>query len=185
MSRRDDPMTTKSKYMSYVLRHKPEAGGLTLDENGWADVDQLVRAVDQKHPPCSREIIEQIVAADSKQRYSFNEDGTKIRANQGHSIRVDLGLEPTTPPDVLYHGTATRFMRSIKKEGLRKMRRSHVHLSASIDTAVAVGKRHGVPIVLKIDALRMHTDGNQFFRSENGVWLTDHVDPQYFEAIEI
>ena len=126
------------------------------------------------------ETLERIVRENNKQRYSFNGDGTKIRANQGHSIQVDVELKAAQPPKYLYHGTASRFLPAIQKEGIRKMSRQHVHLSGDFETAMAVGKRHGIPVVITIDAGAMARDGVAFYRSENGVWLCGHVEPKYF-----
>ena len=181
MQRQDKNTVKASKALSYFLRHNPKAGGLTLDGNGWAVVEPALAAISQRiRAPFTREMLDKLVAECPKQRFAFNEDGTKIRANQGHSIEVDLEFEPADPPDVLYHGTARRFMDSIQKEGLQKMNRQYVHLSVDVGTATNVGKRHGSPTVLKIDAKKMKEDGIVFYVSKNGVWLTDHVDPQYF-----
>ncbi len=170
-----------SVFISLVLRHKPEAAYITLDEHGWADVEELIRGVNKTGRTMSREDLEIIVATSNKQRYRFNEDMTKIRANQGHSIPVDVELEQRQPPEVLYHGTATRFLDGILKEGLRPMTRLHVHLSASRETAGSVGKRHGQPVVLTVEAGRMHREGIPFFLSENGVWLTKEVPAEYIK----
>lgn len=163
-----------SKFLSLVLRHRPEVIGLSLDDAGWADIDTLIR-LSQAHKPLTRALIEQVVEENSKQRFAISEDGRRIRANQGHSIDVDLGFVPVTPPALLYHGTATRFLETIGREGLVKRSRQHVHLSADADTATAVGARHGKPAVLIIRTGEMATAGHAFFRSENGVWLTDAV----------
>lgn len=163
-----------SKFISLILRHKPEAGNLELDKHGWASVDKLLDAT-----KISMEQLEDIVYTDEKNRYSFNADKTLIRANQGHSIDVDVELLEMAPPDILYHGTATRFLDGIFAEGLKKQSRKYVHLSKDFDTAVKVGKRHGNPIVLKIDALRMWCDGYKFYIANNGVWLTDNIPVDY------
>lgn len=167
------------KFISLILRHKPETIGIELDENGWADVSELIAGLNRKGYPIDMAILDEIVANNNKKRYSFNIDKTKIRANQGHSINVDIELSPTIPPDILYHGTADRFVDSIRKNGLDRKNRNHVHLSADTETAINVGKRHGKPIVLKINAKAMYQDGHDFFLSENGVWLTDSVLPIY------
>ena len=179
-----NPNDTKlSKYMSMVLRHHPDRAGLKLDKNGWADVQELIAGINKsgKGRAIDMATLERIVADNDKQRYSFNDDRTKIRANQGHSIPVNLELEPATPPDVLYHGTATRYMESIKKSGLISKNRQYVHLSSDIKTAFAVGSRHGYPVVLKIDAKQMAEDGYTFYLSVNKVWLCDNVPWKYMQ----
>ena len=167
-----------SRYISYILRHDPESAGITLDEHGWADVSELIAAVNKRRK-LDMEMLEEIVRTDDKQRYSFSEDKTLIRANQGHSFPVDVELETVTPPDVLYHGTAERFTESIDATGLVPMSRLYVHLSGDMETAVNVGKRHGEPFVYKVDAARMHADGYEFYRSVNGVYLTKSVPKEY------
>ena len=167
-------LVSTSKFLSLVLRHQPEIIGLSLDDAGWADIDVLIR-LSQPHRPLTRALIEQVVEENSKQRFAISEDGRRIRANQGHSIEVELGLQPLAPPTRLYHGTATRFVDAIRREGLVKRSRQHVHLSADADTATAVGARHGKPAVLIVRAGEMAAAGHAFFRSENGVWLTDAV----------
>ena len=171
-----------SKYLSLILRHHPEVIGISLDAHGWADVDELIAGIAQKKK-FNREILEEIVRRDKKQRYSFSEDGTKIRANQGHSIPVDLELQPIEPPDVLWHGTAEKYAASIEKTELRPGNRMYVHLSPDIETAVAVGQRHGRPIVYKVKSGQMYRDGFYFYRSVNGVWLTLGVPEVYLERI--
>lgn len=168
-----------SKYMSYILRHKPEDAGITLDEHGWADVGKLVSAVGKKFPGFDVMLLMCIVGSDEKQRYSLNENGSKIRANQGHSIRVDLELEAVTPPDILYHGTTLKYVESIRQSGLKPKSRQYVHLSKDMNTAFEVGKRHGKPYVYMIDTHKMWEDGHEFFLSENGVWLTKEVPAKY------
>lgn len=172
-----------SVFISLVLRHKPEAAGITLDEHGWANVEELLRGINETGRKINMEILENIVATDNKQRYSFNEDKTLIRANQGHSIPVDVGLKEQNPPEILYHGTATRFLNSILNDGLRPMSRLYVHLSKDIETAWKVGKRHGDPVILKINSRDMYKDGYKFYLSENGVWLIEKVDAKYFEVM--
>jgi len=173
-----------SVFLSLVLRHQPDAAGITLDGHGWADVAKLIQGVNNTGRKLDMETLEEIVRTDEKGRYSFNEDKTKIRANQGHSINIDADLKEATPPDVLYHGTATRFLGSIFSEGLKPMRRLYVHLSKDYDTAVKVGSRHGVPAVLEVDTKGMCIDGYKFYLSENGVWLTERVPRNYFIRCE-
>jgi putative RNA 2'-phosphotransferase len=173
------PLVRTSKFLSLVLRHDPAKVGLTLDPAGWAEVDELLAAMARAGQPLDRETVARIVAESDKQRFALTPDGRRIRASQGHSVAVDLGLEPTVPPEVLYHGTASRFVDSIRGAGLHAASRTHVHLSADEETARRVGQRHGKPVVLHIAAGRMHGDGRPFFRSENGVWLTDAVPADY------
>jgi putative RNA 2'-phosphotransferase len=165
--------------LSFVLRHQPDAFGLTLDAHGWVSVDDLLRALADRGQPLTREQLEAIVASSDKRRFALSPDGAKIRANQGHSVAVDLVLAPATPPDVLFHGTVMRFLPSIREHGLLKGERHHVHLSATREVATLVGQRRGEPVVLEVHALGMVAAGLVFFRSENGVWLTDHV-PAHF-----
>ena len=170
-------MKATSKFLSLILRHKPQIVGITLDEHGWADVDELLRRVKN----LDRATLEQIVAADEKQRYSFSADGKLIRANQGHSVPVDVELEEISPPEILYHGTGEKFSASIKNLGLLKKSRLYVHLSSDIDTAEKVGRRHGVPKIFLVESGKMFRDGFKFFRSVNGVWLTEHVPAKYLK----
>lgn len=172
-------LTKTSKYISLILRHKPETIGISLDEHGWANVKDLIKGVNKTHE-LDMKMLEEIVETDDKQRYSFNEDKTKIRANQGHSIDVDVELEEAVPPEMLWHGTGVKYMRNIDVEGLISKSRLYVHLSANPNTAMEVGKRHGAPMIYCIDALRMHNDGYKFYKSKNGVWLTKHVPTEYF-----
>lgn len=172
-----------SKFISLVLRHDPSAAHITLDKHGWADVDKLLAGINDTGRKINRDMLEEIVAADQKRRYSFNQDKTLIRANQGHSILVDVELKEQEPPELLYHGTASRFLDSIEKEGLKPMSRLYVHLSKDIDTAMEVGKRHGSPVVLKVHSGDMYRDGCKFYFSENGVWLTKQVNVTYFELL--
>ena len=164
-----------SKYLSFILRHKPEAVNLKLDEKGWADIDEII--LKTKKFSLNRKLIEKVVLEDNKQRYII--DGDKIRANQGHSINVDLELKPQIPPKILYHGTATRFIDSIMKTGLKTQNRQYVHLSKDLKTAKNVGSRHGKVVILNIDTVSMLEDGVEFYISENGVWLTNHVPVKY------
>ncbi len=168
------------RFLSLVLRHNPGAAGITLDEHGWADVNELLAGVNRAGRKIDMDTLERIVRENNKRRYSFNGDHTRIRANQGHSISVDVELKEAEPPRYLYHGTASRFLPAIQGEGIRRMSRQYVHLSGEFETAVAVGKRHGNPVVITIDAAAMRRDGITFYRSENGVWLCEHVEPKYF-----
>jgi len=170
-----------SVFISLVLRHKPDAAGIQLDEHGWANVDELLEGVNNTGRKIDMDMLEEIVMTDNKQRYSFNVDKTLIRANQGHSIPVDVELEEKQPPQYLYHGTADRFLKSIMSEGIKPMSRLYVHLSNDEETAVKVGKRHGKPVILKIRAKEMWKDGIKFYLSQNGVWLTKYVDKKYVE----
>jgi len=170
--------TNTSKYISLILRHKPEVIGITLDEHGWEDVKELIQGVNKTHP-LNMKILEEIVRTDEKQRYSFNEDKTKIRANQGHSIPVDVELKEKEPPEFLFHGTGMKFTSSIDQQGLIPKTRLYVHLSKDVDTAVKVGQRHGKPVVYTVSAKKMYTDGYTFYLSENGVWLTKEVPLKY------
>lgn len=174
----------RSKYLSLVLRHQPEAIGLQLDANGWADVDDLMARMNAKGQTISRELLNEIVTSNDKQRFAFSEDGKQIRANQGHSITVDLALESIQPPETLYHGTATRFEDAIRSDGLVAMSRQHVHLSAELKTAVAVGQRHGKPYVLVIRSTAMAEAGYSFYQADNGVWLTKQVPVEFIEFPE-
>lgn len=172
-----------SKYISLILRHKPEQIGITLDEHGWADVEELICGV-KKTKHFNRQMLEEIVRTDAKQRYSFNADRTKIRANQGHSVLVDVELEEKEPPDWLWHGTGQKYTNSIEKQGLLAQTRLYVHLSTDRQTAFEVGKRHGKPVIYRIDSKRMKEDGYIFYRSVNGVWLTKQVPLEYLERFE-
>ena len=176
--------TRLSRFLSLILRHKPEIIGIELDEHGWAEVAALIEGVNKKHT-INMDILEEIVRTDDKQRYSFNEDRTLIRANQGHSILVDVELPITKPPKELWHGTAEKYVVSIEKNGLISKSRLYVHLSVDIETAVKVGGRHGKPIVYKIDAEQMDKDGYTFYLSVNGVWLTKTVPVQYLQKSDI
>lgn len=171
------------RFLSLVLRHRPEAAHITLDAGGWAEVEALLAGCARAGHPLTRGDLERIVRENDKQRYSFDESGTKIRANQGHSIPVELQLREAVPPERLYHGTATRFLGSIRREGITRQSRQQVHLSAEAETAWKVGARHGVPVVLPIDAGAMAREGRPFWRSENGVWLCEEV-PWRFVVVE-
>ena len=169
-----------SKFISLILRHKPETIGITLDEHGWANVDELIAGVSKTHP-LDMVGLERIVAEDEKQRYSFNDDKTLIRANQGHSIPVDVELEEVEPPEILYHGTGEKFVASIDEQGLIPKSRLYVHLSGDEDTARKVGQRHGKPVIYNVKSGEMYRDGIVFYRSVNGVWLTKTVPAKYLE----
>ena len=171
-----------SKYLAKYLRHAPADLGLTLRPGGWVPVDDLLAAASAHGFPIAYDELVECVETNDKRRYSFDETGDLVRANQGHSVEVDLQLEGREPPSVLYHGTVDRFLPSIQADGLNKGRRHHVHLSADRETARKVGARRGRPVVLTVDAARMHGDGHAFFRSANGVWLTDRVPPGYLST---
>jgi putative RNA 2'-phosphotransferase len=170
-----------SKRMSYVLRHRPDSIGLTLAAGGWVSVDELLRALARHGTRITRADLEYVVAANDKRRFVI--EGDRIRANQGHSVPVDLDLTPVDPPRMLFHGTARHNLDSIFLDGLVKGRRHHVHLSADTETAVKVGVRHGSPIVLAVDTAAMVAENLLFYRSENGVWLTDHVPPRHLTVV--
>lgn len=173
-----------SKFISLVLRHKPEAAGITLDSHGWANVDDLVIGINKNVTACfGIDDLETIVKTDKKGRYSFNSDKTAIRANQGHSIPVDLELEEVEPQELLYHGTSVKYVESIRQQGILPKSRLQVHLSADMDTALIVGARHGRPVIIVVDAGKMYKDGYKFYLSENGVWLTDIVPCQYLKVL--
>lgn len=170
-----------SKFLSYVLRHRPDEIGLTLDPNGWALVSDLIERSKSASIVLTEELIREIVRSSDKQRFALSDDGTKIRANQGHSVAVDLALEPRQPPEILFHGTAIRFLGAIRQEGLKPMDRQHVHLSPDEGTATKVGQRHGKPVILKVRAGEMWRAGRVFFLSKNGVWLTERVESNFLE----
>lgn len=173
----------RSRFLSLILRHRPERVGIQLEAGGWVEVDRLLAACRQQGMPFDRATLERLVKTNDKQRFSFNEDGSKIRANQGHSVTVDLGLKPLKPPKWLYHGTARQFLSSIQKQGLLRRSRHHVHLSGDYKTAIRVGQRHGQAVVLKVKAGEMAADGYAFYHSANGVWLTETVPPRYLEKV--
>ena len=172
-----------SKFLSLVLRHEPQKAGLVLDSAGWVEVDALLRGCAAAGVAITRGELDAIVAQSDKQRFAFSEDRTRIRANQGHSVEVELDYAPAQPPDMLYHGTADRFLESIRSQGLLKGPRHHVHLSADRAVALEVGRRHGRPVVIAVAAATMGRAGHVFFRSANGVWLTEHV-PVEFMSVE-
>ncbi len=171
-----------SKYIALILRHKPETIGISLDEHGWANVNELIEGIARKYF-FNREMLEEIVATDNKQRYSFNEDHALIRANQGHSIPVDVELKKANPPEFLYHGSAEKYEEFIAMQGLIAKSRLYVHLSKDYETAVNVGKRHGKPVIYKVLSGRMAQDGFDFLLSENGVWLVKSVPIKYLEKL--
>lgn len=170
-----------SKFLSLVLRHAPEKIALTLDENGWANVDELITQCNKFHKKLDSTLLDYVVENNDKKRFAFNEDKTKIRASQGHSISVELELKEVEPIHFLYHGTVDKFIQAIRKEGLQKMSRQHVHLSQDRETAIKVGSRRGKPVILSINAPKMYQDGFKFYISENGVWLTNEVPVAYIE----
>ena len=174
-------LTRISKFLSLILRHKPEEIGIKLDEHGWANVKELIAGIDKKYK-FNMEMLKEIVATDEKQRYSFNADKTLIRANQGHSIQVDVELDEVEPPEFLWHGTAEKFTHSINTNGLISKSRLYVHLSSDVETAISVGMRHGSVALYKVDALKMHQDGYKFYLSKNGVWLTKNVPVKYLSV---
>lgn len=173
-------LTETSRFFSLILRHKPEVIGISLDEHGWAEVEEVVAGI-RKTRKFDREMLEEIVKTDQKQRYSFNEDQTLIRANQGHSIPVDVELEVIEPPEILWHGTGEKYVSSIEKIGLIPKSRLYVHISGDRETAYKVGQRHGRPVVYRVLAGKMSADGYTFYRSKNGVWLTKKVPVSYLE----
>ena len=167
----------KSKYLSFILRHQPDSIGLELSDEGWANIDELITRT--KKFKLTKESIQTIVDTNDKKRFLISDDGQRIKANQGHSVKVSLELEVVTPPDFLLHGTAERFIESIFEQGLTKQLRHHVHLSETRKTAMSVGSRYGKPVLLKVDAKKMHEDGFEFLKTENDVWLVDHVPVRY------
>lgn len=170
-----------SKFLSLVLRHSPETINLKLDENGWADVEELMEKCSKNGNELNTDLLDYVVVNNDKKRFAFNEDKTKIRASQGHSISVELNLNEVEPSEFLYHGTVEKFLENIQKEGLQKMSRQHVHLSKDRDTAIKVGGRRGVPQILTVKSGEMFKDGFKFYLSENNVWLTDEVPPKYIQ----
>jgi putative RNA 2'-phosphotransferase len=173
-----------SKFLSKHLRHRPERIGLRLEDGGWVAVEALLVACAQHGMPITHAELDEVVARNNKQRFAYDASGTRIRASQGHSVAVDLGLEPATPPAVLYHGTGAGTAAAIERAGLQKMRRHHVHLSTDVATARMVGARHGMPVVFEVDAAAMARDGHTFYRSANGVWLVNSVPPQYLRRLK-
>ncbi len=178
-----DPDRRLSKLLSYVLRHHPDAAGVTLDPQGWVAIDALIAGLGARATVLTRDVLDRIVAGDSKRRYAVSDDGLRIRASQGHSVEVELGYEPAEPPPVLYHGTPERNLDSIRATGLDRRDRHHVHLSAAIETARQVGGRHGRAVVFTVDAAAMHSAGIIFHVAANGVWLVDSVAPIYLSVL--
>lgn len=172
-----------SRFISFILRHKPESVGITLDEHGWASVSELLLGINASGNEIDMKTLEEIVAEDEKQRYSFNDNKTKIRANQGHSVNVDVELKKAEPPEILFHGTGEKYVPSIKIEGLKPKSRLYVHLSSDRETAVKVGSRHGKPVVFEVNSGEMSRRGYEFFLSENGVWLTKIVPAEYLQEL--
>lgn len=171
--------TQLSKFLSLILRHQPETIGLVLDSHGWVNIDDLIAKGNAAGTKFGRDDLLRVVAGSDKKRFSLSADGLSIRAAQGHSVPVELGLVPQEPPSILYHGTAMRFVEAILSEGVKPQTRQQVHLSSDEATAQRVGQRHGKPHIFKVDAGSMHAKGFKFFRADNGVWLTDHVPPQF------
>jgi putative RNA 2'-phosphotransferase len=178
-----DRATSISKYLSLVLRHNPAAAGVTLDAQGWVRVEDLLAGAARHGHSFTRTELAEVVEQNEKQRFAFSPDAQRIRANQGHSVSVDLGFTPETPPEVLYHGTVERFLTSIMERGLDKRSRQYVHLSLDVATARRVGGRRGEPVILRIAAGSMHSDGFCFYCSANGVWLAERVPPQYISRV--
>ncbi len=180
----DRDLVRMSRFLARVLRHEPESIGLVLDAHGWADVDDLVRLAAGHGVPLTRPLLERIVAENDKRRFALGDDGRRIRASQGHSVAIDLALPPAQPPTVLYHGTASRSVASIRAGGLHPARRRHVHLSPDVPTATSVGQRHGRAVVLVVRAGAMAAAGHTFFLSANGVWLTARVPAEFIKFPE-
>ncbi len=172
-----------SKYLSLILRHEPQLIGLTLGEAGWVRVNELLARCAQANRPIPYELLMEVVETSDKKRFAMSDDRALIRANQGHSVAVDLGLGASTPPDKLYHGTASRFLEAIWAQGLTRQARHHVHLTATLDVALSVGQRHGQAVILEVASLQMHLDGHKFFQSSNGVWLVDAVAVHYMRLL--
>lgn len=181
MSRNERDLRSTSKFLSLVLRHQPEAIGIELDDSGWTDIDGLIEAMCRSGKHITRDQLEQVVATNDKQRFVISEEGKQIRANQGHSVEVDLGYEAASPPEILLHGTPSTAVEAIRREGLKKMKRHHVHLHADSTTAESVGARRGKPVILRIRAQEMANAGFVFYVSANQVWLTDHVPPNFID----
>lgn len=173
-----------SKFLSLVLRHKPEEIGLILDDEGWASVNELIEKINNTGLALAFEDLKEVVETNDKKRFVFSNDFSMMRANQGHSIDVDLKLEPVTPPTILYHGTAEKNIASILKKGILKQDRNYVHLSTDIDTATKVGMRYGKPVIIEVAALEMSKNGYLFYLSENNVWLTDFIDNEFILSVK-
>ncbi len=170
-----------SKFLSLVLRHQPETAHITLDASGWVSVEDLLAGCAKARRNITRAELDHVVSTNAKKRFEFSADGTLIRASQGHSVEVDLNYEPKEPPPILYHGTATRFLESIRVQGLLKMQRHHVHLAVDTKMTMEVGARHGKPVLLTIQAAEMLQAGHPFYLSTNGVWLVDHVPADFIQ----
>ncbi len=182
MNKSQKSLTSTSKFLSLVLRHQPEVVGMQLDLEGWLPIDELIENANRKGKELSLELLHEVVASCEKKRYSLSDDGLRIRANQGHSVPdIELNLESVTPPNQLFHGTVAAFIESIREKGLLKRSRNHVHLSADIHTAKKVGARRGKPVILTIRSVAMHESGHIFYRSANGVWLTDAVPARFID----
>lgn len=177
--------TRISKFLSLVLRHSPETIGIQLDENGWTDVATLIDRINANGISINIDILKYVVDTNSKKRFAFNEKFDKVRANQGHSVEVDLGYTPKQPPAILYHGTGERSVSKILLAGLQKMERHHVHLSADMETALKVGQRHGKPVLFEILAAQMYEAKFAFYLSDNGVWLTEHVPVRFIKPLDV
>ena len=177
----DKQITQISKFLSLVLRHQPGTIGIQLDQSGWTDIGELIEKANSYGVKFDREILNHIVATNSKKRFAFNDTLDKIRASQGHSVEIELGYTNQKPPEILFHGTSEKFVDSILKTGLERRSRQHVHLSSDFDTAIKVGQRHGKPFVFKVLAEQMYNDNFRFFISDNGVWLTANVPTKYLE----
>jgi putative RNA 2'-phosphotransferase len=175
----DKSLVCLSRYISLVLRHEPRLAQLELDEQGWVQIDDLLNGAQKAGKRLTKELLLRIVRENDKQRFAISDDGQRIRANQGHTVAVDLGLAPIAPPARLYHGTVRRFLDDIFRKGICRGKRHHVHLSVDVETAARVGKRRGEPIILQVQSQQMHSDGYKFFCTENHVWLTEHVPPEY------
>ncbi|MBL0294163.1 MAG: RNA 2'-phosphotransferase [Saprospiraceae bacterium] len=174
-------ITHISKFLSLVLRHQPETIDIQLDQNGWTDVKDLIEKANNYGIKFDREILNHIVATNPKKRFAYNDTFDKIRASQGHSVEIELGYTNQKPPEILFHGTAEKFVQSILDTGLEKGNRQQVHLSADVETAIKVGQRHGKPFVFKVVAEKMYNDNFEFFISDNGIWLTDNVPTKYLK----
>ena len=167
------------RFISLILRHSPETIGIKLDENGWGDVEELITLMNKNRRKIDIDTLKEIVETNNKKRYEFSDNFKKIRACQGHSINVDVELEQAVPPEFLYHGTAVKNIESIKKDGIKKASRQHVHLSSDYNTAYNVGKRHGKPYIIKVLSGKMGEDGKKFYISKNEVWLSDDIETEY------
>ena len=175
----DRELISTSKFLSLVLRHQPETIGISLDDEGWVEIDVLLAAANRSGRKLTRPLLERVVRENDKQRFAISPDGKRIRASQGHSVDVDLGLQPVQPPELLYHGTVAKFLDSIRASGLVRGSRQYVHLSPDVETARKVGQRRGQPVILVVESGRMWRDGRTFYQAENGVWLTEAVPAEY------